>query len=117
MTKPQREREDVVSHKDLPYDEITEAHYAQYAAATWSAEAGDGVIVLQGLCPRCSGSSEYLVADGIYRRAVGMADRGNGPGSEAANLICCCAGNHAGRPEGGEGCGAYWNLNLSPNFE
>lgn len=109
---------------ELPYREITDPEYSTTAARLFTAEdAGPGVTVLRGSCPRCGAALEVpLVTDvfqgmrsipGIIRRRRATPQ----PDERIEPMACTCNDGHPHRPEGRVGCGAYWTLLLTAEPE
>jgi hypothetical protein len=97
------------------YEETTDDDYAVLAAGTFTAtEIRPGTVELTGPCPRCGGIMHVPVVTGTYKSL--RLFRRSGPPAPAERIepvICTCAHEHPGRPEGGVGCGAYWLLRLT----
>ncbi len=103
----------------LPYQEITDVHYAQEAAPTFHIEEPrPGIRVLRGQCPRCHAVIDIPVVPTVFEGSrwsvTGLFRRhDSNPGETETGepVLCTCdAHNHPGRPEGRKGCGAYWNF-------
>jgi hypothetical protein len=106
----------------LPYAEITDDSYAERAAQNFTVvEAAPGTLVLHGPCPRCATLIDIPVVQSIFRGfhfPGGWPTARHGTATEPAHnepMICTCGDEHPGRPEGRQGCGAYWILNISPS--
>jgi hypothetical protein len=87
-----------------PYQEYADEQWAQRVSETLSlAERGDDYL-LHGRCPRCDDEMfKLLRIDEIVQDTVrGIPER--------VVVICNCTQDHAGRPEGKSGCGAYGAL-------
>lgn len=101
-----------------PYREITEESYATFAAEHFTVEEPmPGMLVLRGPCPRCGAIMEAPVVDSIFRstRGIRLSRRSSQPAVEShvEPMMCDCGEDHADRPEGLSGCGAYWILTIS----
>jgi hypothetical protein len=100
----------------LPYAEMTDDSYAQRAAENFTvAEVAPGTLVLHGLCPRCGTLIDVPVVRSVFRGFSFPGARRDTASEPARNepMTCTCAEEHPGRPEGLQGCGAYWVLNIS----
>lgn len=95
-----------------PYDEVTDDSYGQQAAQTFATSPTPGGLILSGHCPRCTDPMAFPYVDGVYR---GLGPRRVRPprDSDKLPMICTCVEDHAGRPAGSTGCGAYWNITVS----
>jgi hypothetical protein len=109
---------------ELPYQEITAPEYATLAARLFTVEdAGAGVAVLRGSCPRCGAVLEVPVVTDVFQGMRSLLDivrrRGAAPlpGEHVEPMACTCADGHPNRPEGRVGCGAYWTLLLTAEPE
>jgi len=97
----------------LPYQEIADPGFSVAAADAFEIQEQQmGVLSLRGPCPRCGTVIEILVVDHIVRRWGGAASGQDAAAPRVEPVICTCDEPHAGRPEGREGCGAYWNFTL-----
>lgn len=101
-----------------PFEEVTDLAYGEHAAATFEVEQPHPrTLVLRGTCPRCRHSMEFMISDEVVRRL-----RWFRPGTKESMpvktteepMLCTCGADHPNRPEGYVGCGAYWNLEVSP---
>jgi hypothetical protein len=96
----------------VAFAETTDQSFAERAVAFEVLTTANGVI-LRGACPRCRDEMEFVHVERVYR-GFGRSRR---TGSERDGLVevtCTCTGQHAGRPDDEQGCGAYWNLRLAP---
>jgi hypothetical protein len=75
---------------------------------TWRKSGPDWIY--HGKCFRCGHEvDKVFTSEGIFAyREEGAVD------PEARAMRCNCYGTHEGR-EGGDGCGAWWGLDLEPN--
>ena len=99
------------SRRPLPYAETTNDEYARLVARTFTAaEPHPGTLVLSGPCPRCTAPIDIPVVTEVFRdrrsRRPDRADRE--PLVEP--MACTCDEDHPDRPDGLQGCGAYWTL-------
>ncbi|GAA2746151.1 hypothetical protein GCM10010440_36740 [Kitasatospora cinereorecta] len=98
------------------YEEITNLRFAT-AAASFEALPTRGGVILRGTCPRCADPMEFPHVDRVYRMTLpgrSTAARRSGAEQDVVHMICTCTADHPGRPEGLDGCGAYWNVRLGP---
>ncbi len=101
-------------HDPSPYQERTDGSYANTAAETFTtAEARHGIVLVTGPCPQCRGEMEIVLVNTVFAgRDDGPAppppDGSSDPSSRL--FMCTCPLEHAGRPEGYSGCGAYWKM-------
>jgi hypothetical protein len=98
----------------LPYEECTAPEFAEKAARSFRAVPVPGGVYLAGHCPRCTDAVEFPFVRETYR---GARRRGRTAGrpddrDDVVPMLCTCTGDHPGRPEAEDGCGAYWNLTL-----
>lgn len=94
--------------KPLPFRTVTDDTYAAaFAAACTPRETGRGVL-LSGACPRCGDLMGFPVPTRVFLRPVAAVQ-----GSKTVQVMCTCGVSHPGTPSNDEGCGAYWNVNLS----
>lgn len=106
-------------HNLLPYQELTDPSYAEIAARRFTVvHVSADTIVLRGSCPRCDAGLEVPLPGTIFRRQRSILGIGRRPTTPATGdavepMICTCIGEHPHRPEGLEGCGAYWTLQLT----
>ncbi|WP_431947574.1 hypothetical protein [Micromonospora marina] len=91
----------------IVFAEVTDGSYAEKFATTCkSRETRRGIEVI-GTCPRCSDVIGLLLPDRVFLNA------GTPSAAKITTVLCNCDEDHANRPTGEEGCGAYWNLNLT----
>lgn len=98
-----------------PYEEITDPSFATKAAASFEVLPTHGGVTLQGTCPRCTDPMDFPHVNRVYRltlRRRSAAARHSGAEQNRVPMICTCTADHPGRPEGLDGCGAYWNVTL-----
>ncbi|EIV91770.1 hypothetical protein [Frankia sp. QA3] len=118
LTRPRRDEQPPSAG---PYLEITDLAYGAHVAETFEVEQPQSrTLVLRGRCPRCDHPMEFLVTDQVvkrWRRSNPQDEPPPPPGSDDRTaeepMVCTCEGDHAGRPEGYLGCGAYWNVKIS----
>ena len=91
----------------VPFAEITDDSYAEKFAATCKTRDTRRGVELIGNCPRCGDAIGLPLPDRVFLSA------GTPSAPKPASVLCNCNGDHADRPAGEEGCGAYWNLNLT----
>jgi hypothetical protein len=105
---------DVPAMKPEPYDETTAENYASdfVTSITTTTPIRRGVL-LRGRCPRCGDTMDFPIITKIFQRYTRAGDVASGGGSEERPVLCTCSVAHPGRPDGDEGCGAYWNVTLS----
>src|SRR4051812_41352772 len=98
----------------MDYEELTGDDYAdkfvQSCAPPTMTRRG---VLLSGKCPRCEDPMDFPIVTEIYKSATG----GNpgAVGTEDTPLLCTCKSKHPNRPADEEGCGAYWNIRLTPS--
>jgi hypothetical protein len=88
------------------FEEITEHSYADKFARTCDSTETRRGYLLTGTCPRCDHPMGFLVPTEILLNSTPAAPR-------PTKMMCTCEGEHPGRPPDDEGCGAYWNVELS----
>jgi hypothetical protein len=101
----------------LAYEELTDPAFAVRAAEVFSVRPVVGGVRLDGPCPRCGDPMDFPHVDQTYKKI--RVGRRSGEARKSSDLglvrmVCTCTGEHPGRPEGEDGCGAYWNLTLGP---
>ena len=102
----------------LPYAEISDVSYAEEAARRFVVdELEPGTLILRGPCPRCRAAIDLPAVEAIFRspRVAGSWLRRSAPADRNTHvepMMCTCDADHAGRPEGLAGCGAYWTLTI-----
>ncbi|WP_143631415.1 hypothetical protein [Streptomyces thermovulgaris] len=100
-------REEPDTSAPVPYHETTEERYAgEYTTGLRILSVDDESVVLSGRCPRCGCACTYLYTHRSFRRPR------RGLREQRIPVICTCSTDHPGRPDGEEGCGAYWNVLL-----
>lgn len=95
----------------LPYAETTDDEYAQVVARTFTvAEPHPGTLVLSGPCPRCTAPIDIPVVTEVFRvrRSRRLVLEDHEPLVEP--MACTCDEEHPDRPDGLQGCGAYWTM-------
>ncbi|MEH0542521.1 hypothetical protein QA802_05340 [Streptomyces sp. B21-105] len=110
----------VAHHEPAPYAEATDPAYAERAAETFTLrEAGPGLLVLSGPCPRCAAPLEVPLPHMVFRGLDGIlalfrpSQRRPASDTRDEPVACACDEHHPDRPEGRKGCGAYWVLRIS----
>src|SRR5262245_38185770 len=93
----------------VSFEEITDTTYADTFAATCKVSETRRGLLLAGICPRCSDEMDFPVPTGIFLKSVTLASSR----TTTTPVMCTCLSEHAGRPPDDEGCGAYWNIELS----
>src|SRR3712207_3076364 len=100
---------------ETAYARFTDSGWNTIAAATWKGEitpADPNSLNASGPCPRCrhdaSGTPELEVA--LATSGPDLAAEVDELGQEEFTFVCDCRGDHAGRPDGRDGCGAYWRM-------
>ena len=89
------------AHDPVPYKEESAQDYSQRAAARFELVTHRRYLVASGPCPRCNAHLDIPLLTEAVR---GL--RSGGPASAATEVPMYCACE--GRPDGAEGCGAYW---------
>jgi hypothetical protein len=91
--------------------------FVQAADQEWAARVvqlpkvtDGGSITFAGPCPRCDDPMSCTVDIGPTPRMDGEEDVIPRVGPERYVVYCNCSGDHAGRPAGEEGCGAFGAL-------
>jgi hypothetical protein len=97
--------------RPIAFAVITEDSYAVHAATFDIEETVDRTIVLRGSCRRCDHPMEYMVAGRVVK-GLG-ADVTTRPQSKLEPMFCTCQMDHPGRPAEYDGCGAYWDLEIT----
>lgn len=91
---------------DEPWQRRTSDELGEAAATTfayrWVPSARPRLIRLHGPCPQCGHEFAYDWPVEIARTLA--------PGP--VTVECVCIPPHLGAPEGGVGCGAYWDLDI-----
>jgi hypothetical protein len=100
------------------YAEKTDDRYAERAASEFTADSTAGAVTLRGPCPRCQHVMEYLIGDVVRHWRWRPAAQPAAPRPEpetTEHMICTCEEEHPGRPADYLGCGAFWDLAISPS--
>lgn len=94
------------------YEEVTEETYAAAFAAKCTATPTSRGVILNGACPRCADPMTFPHVSTVFKTAsvLGQTSAAD-PGD--VQMLCTCSESHPGRPEGEDGCGAYWNIRLA----
>jgi hypothetical protein len=92
-----------------PFAIVTEDAYAEGFAASCTPHPTRRGVLLTGTCPRCGDRMDFPVPTRVFQRPVRAAP----DAKEPQPVMCTCEVTHPGTPAGEEGCGAYWNVELS----
>jgi hypothetical protein len=99
----------------IPYRVHTDHDYATVAASAFRPVPVIGGVELVGSCPQCTDPMAFQFVEETYRGFRFGRRAAPAPAAdheEVIPMICTCEADHPGRPNEGEGCGAYWNLVL-----
>ena len=115
--KPDLQRAPEPGHVEVAYQEITEPGYALVAADTFKgSQTADGLVLLDGRCPRCHADIGTTLPQKMVMRGRGKLGAARpqetGHGGHDTPLMCTCTFDHTGLPPGLTGCGAYWMLHI-----
>jgi hypothetical protein len=118
----------VTSDEPLPYAQVSEAAYAEFAAGCariqlLPSERDPELILIDGICARCHHRMDFHTTIVTYRDAnwapirdklfnTVLRKAARLAGKRTVTVYCRCGEPHPGAPDNGEGCGAYWNLNV-----
>ena len=91
-----------------PFEAVTGDTYAAAFASTCTPHQTRRGVLLTGTCPRCEDRMDFQVSDGVFLRPMSAASA-----AKTEPVMCTCRITHPGTPAGDEGCGAYWNIELS----
>ncbi len=94
----------------LAYQEETADTYGDTFAASCTATEIRRGVLLVGTCPRCGDPMQFPVVTSTVKSTTGAGPAP--PTAEDTPLLCTCRTDHPGRPDGEEGCGAYWNVRI-----
>ncbi|WP_436532518.1 hypothetical protein [Actinoplanes sp. HUAS TT8] len=103
------------NEKPLPYEECTDAAYAEHASRFDVEQVGRST-VLRGICQRCRHVMEYLIRGHVVRtggRWPFSRPQPELPATGTERMICTCDGDHPNRPDGFKGCGAFWDVTIT----
>jgi hypothetical protein len=119
---------DVTGDELLPFAQVSEETYAEVAAEYSGiqlipSERDPELILIDGICARCHHRMVFHTPIVIYRDAnwAPMRDKlfntvlrkaARQAGKRTVTVYCRCGEPHPGAPDNGEGCGAYWKLNV-----
>jgi hypothetical protein len=92
----------------VPFEEVTETTYADAFAATCTVTELRRGVELAGICPRCGDKMDFPVPTRSFLNTAAAA-----LSATPMAVMCTCKIDHPGCPAGDEGCGAYWNVQLS----
>jgi hypothetical protein len=101
-------------HDPVAFEEKTDDNYAEQFAASCAAPVPmrKGYL-LKGVCPRCRGNMEFPVVDTVFRSTVTPDVTVAQNASDDVPMLCRCPLPHERRPGDEEGCGAFWNIQLT----
>jgi len=101
------------SETAMPYAKVTDPSYKGFADTCTTVESKAGVR-LTGQCRRCGHAMSYPWPKKVIGRNIFgslFSGRRTVPATGTQlRMTCLCTETHPGRPEGGHGCGAYWNV-------
>ncbi|MEU4827092.1 hypothetical protein AB0H37_34915 [Actinomadura sp. NPDC023710] len=104
---------DPLEHDPLAFAETTTPAYAAaFLAEDFAYEIVDDGVVLRGRCPRCRATVEANAFENVVVRK-GAEGGSFVQGPHPIPVYCTCLLDHPGRPEGIEGCGAYWRITMN----
>jgi hypothetical protein len=92
----------------IPFEIVTDGTYAVAFAATCTPHETRRGVQLTGTCPRCGDPMYFPVPVRVFQRPASAT-----PAAKTEPVMCTCRITHPRTPEGDEGCGAYWNIELS----
>ncbi|WP_020673116.1 hypothetical protein [Amycolatopsis nigrescens] len=113
----------------LPYEVTHHPSYNRVAAKEAEVrilpdEQDPEEIIIEGPCVRCRHAAAFRepivsyrdanwapIRDRLFDKAMRAAAATGGPSKREVTVYCCCRSHHPGAPRG-EGCGAYWTLNV-----
>lgn len=99
-----------LAHDPVPYTEENSEDYSSKAATHFELVTHAGrYLVASGPCPRCNAHLDIPLLKEAVR---GFGNAGPAAAPTEIPMCCACDGDHPGRPDGGEGCGAYWLLGI-----
>jgi hypothetical protein len=90
-----------------PFEEITDEVYADAFSTTCEVTETRRGVLLTGICPRCGDRMHFPVPTKVFLNTTAAAP------SPPTKMMCTCRIVHPGCPADDEGCGAYWNVELS----
>ena len=94
--------------KPLPFRKVSEAMYGTDFAKTCTAHQTRRGVQLTGTCPRCGEPMDYLILTRVF-----LSPGAAVAATQQRTVLCTCGTTHPDTPAGEEGCGAYWNVELS----
>lgn len=94
--------------KPLHFKIETGDAYAAAFAKTCTPRPTRRGVILTGTCPRCEDPMDFPVLTRAFQLPVAAV-----PATKLEPLMCTCLITHPGAPPDEEGCGAYWNVELS----
>ena len=92
----------------LPFEIVTDDAYAAAFASTCTPHKTRRGVRLTGTCPRCGDRMDFPVPIRVFQSPASAP-----PAAKTEPVMCTCKTTHPGTPAGDEGCGAYWNVELS----
>lgn len=97
----------------VPYAKVTDPSYKEFSDTCTAVESKTGVR-LTGQCRRCGHAMSYpwpkkVIGRNIFGSLFSSRTIISATGTQL-RMTCLCSETHSGRPEGGHGCGAYWNV-------
>src|SRR4026208_1118773 len=95
----------------MDYEEATADDYAEkFTQSCMSSTTRRGVL-LSGTCPRCNDPMDYPIVTEIFQSSTSGSQ--GATATDDTPLLCTCKVTHPKRPADEEGCGAYWNIQLT----
>jgi hypothetical protein len=104
---------DPTAQPPVPFDEVTDDAYAVAFLHGVDAVENRRGVELRGRCPRCGDPMDFPVVTEVFRSTVAPGGAAAGVTDETT-VLCTCQEIHPARPAGETGCGAYWNIRLTP---
>ena len=93
-----------MSQQSMPFAEVTESGYSADHLSGLSVEGSWKEVVLNGTCPRCAHTFQFVHPWRGFRSPLRQRPSGLLP----VQVVCVCEEEHPGRPADDEGCGAFW---------
>jgi len=104
---------DPTAQPPVSFEEVTDDTYAAaFLNGVDAVESRRGV-ELRGRCPRCGDPMDFPVVTEVFQSTIAPGGAA-AASSDDTTVLCTCRGSHPARPAGETGCGAYWNIRLTP---
>lgn len=95
------------------FQKVTDDDYARAFTDKCETAPFTRGVLISGDCPRCGHHMTFPVFTRVFQSA-GAAPVQPDREDMIEPMLCTCENAHPGRPDGEEGCGAYWAVFVGP---